>query len=729
MSDILEDQGLTEQEKGFNAIDVEKVTKELLGNKELRIEYEEVDSNEEPVDTNRMQDSSLYPNVPVAPSLLATKVTEQLEKFGNVVPSKTPAMVEELCRSFNECIRLNINKEKTQTLILSPKTGSAKSVSSKMYVSLLQAQATIIVVYTIEDALETCKDINEWSEDNDYARCYYSISKDNPDSPERVEKKQLSRYRCIVISHALFKLANTKEDIDYLSIYNGSKREFVLIDERVDLYKTITFPLVNLVHLSKLFNDIKQGLELDYISQETAYLSELQESFTDIQQQVEITLDIPKDKVTKSMQPKKFLYINAELYKENNLKSFDFNNFYKLLDTKKINLQRIIDPLSLTGSDLNGTMVESLKILLNNLSTILKHKFYYFSYSSTYNSSVIMVTKNILNSFGSHVVLDATATVNQLYVDKVESNPETVKHIATTNPRRYNNCTIYECRGISQGKSNIYKEIPTKELEVSIDIYVNIANSLLVKDTDKLLIIAHKDFKEMLQKKISSKAVEFTHWGNHRGKNNWNNCNKVLVIGWNYTPVEVYYENYLNAQNGLTFIHNDEFSQQRKYYEITQIADDLVQGVNRGAVRKTVSTEGDCVESEIYLFYPNTIFGKLVLEQFKSEFIGANRISWQPEGIATLQELTKAYANIEILVEYIENKVNELGEIKESVVRKYFNDETNPERLGQNIDKISSSAVGRYIKDNPEFTILLNSKGIQRIPSNLKSFKYVKTTL
>lgn len=654
MSDTEEERELTEAKKAFESIDLEAMTKLVHESKEQAKESEEINIEEAPSPVCTMRDSSNFPQEPISPSVLASEVSKQLKEFGNKVPSKTPIMVEELCRSFNECIRLNANTEEAQTLILSPKTGSAKSVSAKLYVSLLQAEASIIVVYTIKDAIDACEDINAWSRNNDYARCTYKISEDNKDHPLRVNKYELKKFRCIVISHALFKLANTKEEIKYLSMHNRTQRAFVLIDERVDLYQTIQFPLVNLEYLSKLFADIQSNLKLDPLGREIEYLNRLKDSFEEIQELEEITFGIKKDKATKYMEPKKFIPITADLHQEFNLESFDFSNFYKLLDTNRVNLQKIIDPLSLIEDDLNAKMAEKLKILLNNLSTILKDKFYYFFHSSTYKSPVIMVTKNILNSFGSSVVLDATATVNQLYYDKVNENPDTVQHIKTTNPRRYNNFTIHQCRGLLQGRESIFKNLTSTEIETSIDIYSNIANSLLENANDKLLIIAHKDFRELLEKKISNKSIRFTHWGNHRGKNEWSDCNKILVIGWNYVATEVHYENYLNAVNGLDYLPNDRFSETKKYYEITQIADDLVQAVNRGAVRRTISIDGDCEQSEVYLFYPNTNFGNQVLKQFKDEFKGAAVNQWIPPVLSTQAKVPKIQQNIQTIMDYLD---------------------------------------------------------------------------
>ncbi len=675
----------------------------------------------------RMHNTSGFPDEPISPATLASEVTEKLNSFPKVIAAvNTPTMVEELCRSFNECIRLNSIGE-SQTLILSPKTGSAKSVSSQMYIALLQSQASIVVVYTIEDAIETCNNINEWSENQDYARCTYKVSDKNIDDPMRVDKDQLSEYRCIVISHALFKLANDAIGIEFLSTYKGGKREFVLVDERMDLYKEITFPLSNLKPLLKLYNDIKQSLALALVDNEIEYLETVREIFEEIQEITELTMKIVDEKPVPSYELRNFMYFDQDQRTAHDIQTYDFSDFYKLLKDRIVKLEKVIDPLSLLDSKVDTKkIINNLKGHLNNLVNILKNNFYYFARGSDNNAPTIMVTRNILNEFGSSVVLDATATVNEMYNHKVLENPDTVKHIETTNPRKYNNFTINECRGVAQGKNSIFDTLTTTELKTIVNLYRDIAYSLLESKEDKLLIVAHQGFREHLEKKLKKKAVEFTHWGDHRGKNKWSHCNKILVIGWNYLPDQVHYLNYINAINGTQDINNQQLRDIKDTYSITQITDDLVQAVNRGAVRKTASTDGNCVESQVYMFYPNTIEGKIVMDLFKAEFEGATVKPWTPVGIEKIRNLAKNYVNIERVANYIERKVHELGEIKQSGVQKYFDDPSNPERLSANEDRIPRSTVSRAM-NHTEFELLLETKGIHRVKYIGKPYQFEKT--
>lgn len=680
----------------------------------------------EPV-PKRMHDTSNFPNIPVDPAELALKVTEKLNSFKDVVTSvDTPIMVEELCRSFNECIRLNKAGE-AQTLILSPKTGSAKSVSSQMYVSLLEVEASIVVVYTIEDAIETCKNINEWSGNEDYARCTYSLSGDN-NNDLRVNIDQLSQYRCIVISHALFKLANDAIGIESLSTYKDQKREFVLVDERMDLHKDITFPLSNIKPLLKLFNDIKHSIELPLVDNEIKYLESVLEIFEEFKEISEMTIDIVDDKIAPSYEQRSFMYVATDMRSAHDIKTHDFSIFQNLLKDKIVKLEKIIDPLSLLDSKVEtNKVIKKLMSHLKNLATILSSNFYYFAQASGSNGPMIMITKNILNEFGSSVVLDATATVNRMYDDKVLENPDTVRHIETTNPRKYNNFTINACRGVKQGKHSIYKSLTPNELKQMVELYKEIAYSLLTNKDDCLLVVVHQDFREELKKKITKKAVEFTHWGDHRGKNKWSHCNKMLVIGWNYLPTQVHYLNFINAINGTHDINNQQLRDIRDTYSLTQITDDLVQAVNRGAVRKTASTDGNCKESEVYMFYPTGVDGKIVMDLFKKEFEGANEKPWTPVGIEKIQSLSKNYATIEKVANYIERKVNELGEIKQSVVQKYFDEANNPERLAAGEDRIPRNTAVEAVR-HVECIYLLNTKGIHRVPYNSKSFKFKRIT-
>lgn len=173
--------------------------------------YDEPDYSYEPDPPEppiRAHSATGFPEIPIKPSSLFRNVSNKLQSFPKqVVPDKSQEMVEDLGKGFNECIRLNSNskdKKNPQTLVFSPKTGSAKSVTAKVYIAMLKNEHSLVVVPTVDDANTFCDDINTWSSNPNYARCTYSINHDNPKSTYHIEKRDVEQYRCIVITHNMY---------------------------------------------------------------------------------------------------------------------------------------------------------------------------------------------------------------------------------------------------------------------------------------------------------------------------------------------------------------------------------------------------------------------------------------------------------------------------------------------------------------------------------------------
>lgn len=224
--------------------------------------YPELDYYQEPEIPQRCYSTRGMPLLPVNPTKLTTRVIEQLESYGLVIPEKSPTMIGELCQGFNQCIRDNKDGN-TTTYVFSPKTGSAKSVTAKMYVSMLENESSIIVVSTVTDAIEFCEDINEWSGKENYARCYYSVSDVNIDNDLRVEKRELYRHRCIVITHAMFIRENRDLVAGFFQKYAGAKRDLVIVDERINLHDRFSIEKTIVEELARILEIISPNVPLD----------------------------------------------------------------------------------------------------------------------------------------------------------------------------------------------------------------------------------------------------------------------------------------------------------------------------------------------------------------------------------------------------------------------------------------------------------------------------------
>ena len=281
-----------------------------------------------------------------------------------------------------------------------------------------------------------------------------------------------------------------------------------------------------------------------------------------------------------------------------------------------------------------------------------------------------MATENIVNKFGSCVVLDATATINEIYETTSWYNQNTFKHIITEDSRVYSNFTISKAKGYPQGADSVYAKLDANEKRDRANEYLSIAYEIVSSEEDKMLIIGHKDFVLTLQSLNTNNQIVFTNWGNHVGKNNWSDCNKVMVIGWLYKPETEYYGNFINAVGNLEHASHAIRDSTRNLYRETQLADDLVQAVMRCSARKTVSEDGNCAAAEVYIFYPNNKEGKRVLKLFELEFKEAVIKKWTPKFKNVQQKITKHEANVRSIMKYLKQASKKVLDISQSDIVK-----------------------------------------------------------
>ena len=577
----------------------------------------------------RFHDVTGMPTHPVNPHRLVARVNAQLKSYKLVVPIQTASMVTDLCRGFNQCLQDNYLDSTKRTYVYSPKTGSAKSVTAKMYVSVLEKYSSIIVVSTVADALEFCKDINDWSKDPDYARCYYSISETNPDNPLRVEKEELYDYRCIVITHNMFIRENTQNRYDQFQTFSESKRNLVIVDERIALYERHTISKLVIEDLIRISNILSDRVSVD-----------LKDEINTLKDIVRIYDEIAKLASSSSSTD---ILIDKSHRKKLNVPTCKFTNLIKASKNTSIDINALANPIrSRTNSKEDIELRKDIQNYLHKIEYVITNN---FSFHKSKSYSYLMATENIISKFGSSIILDATATVNEIYTTTAWHNPDTFKHIETVDPRIYNNFTINKAKGYPQGANSIYKDLTSVALDNRVNDYLTIANGILTTSTDELLIICHKDFRLKLEAKNTNKNIVFTNWGNHVGKNEWSHCNKVMVIGWYYLPTVEYFGNFINAVGSLHYAKGVLEEDTVTKYRTTQLADDLVQAVMRGSARKTVTEDGNCAISEAYLFYPDNEEGNSVMKLFEDEFKGATVNQWIPPVLSTQAKVPKRKMN------------------------------------------------------------------------------------
>lgn len=593
--------------------------------------------------------TSQMPDTPIVPFELASKVLEYLEAYGNTIHNTASSQVEALCKLFNHCITHNQMPALPKLplkFVYSAQTGSAKSLTLKLYVSMLKSESSLIVVSRIDEALSYCRFINEVSGDEEYARCQYTVSAKNSDDPLRVELFQLNQYRCIVVSHAMFKKINQGTSLNSYRLYNNKQRDLVVIDEKLNFFeKTI----VDFRELESLCTRLTSFLSLggDF-NQEM------------ITQTIKMLLLIRK-----CYQQDKATILKSSLSPLFCIELFDLDldikevlhNALELLNKR---IEQLFEELyaisNLTNQHYQSGVSQEIASLIERMQMLFATDSYIDCYSKGSKESFFRVD-SIINKLGNCVILDATAQINEIY--KLAFYYERTMHnVVAEQTRTYSNLKIFTAKGYPQGRHSIYQGIDKEALIKNTQMYLSYIYGVLRSKDDKVLVIAHKTFRRALEVACNDSRVLFTHWGDHVGKNDWNDCNKVMVIGWNFLdPLEHVCQAFSALGDSIRSCLIDNKLIEK--ISLTQLADDIIQGLMRSQARKIATTDGDCEPTEVYLFCQERDDYASVLEILASQLPQAQWIDWSPVRTVSLREKSKTIKNIDTILTFLDERLRD----------------------------------------------------------------------
>lgn len=744
------------------------------------------------------------PEWPIQPSLFVDKVVKQLESHGVLISDDMPDLIDNMCRLFNFSVKPNQNLPRTiKNLVFPAQTGIGKSVSVQVYVSLLVEHSSIIVVSKVEEAINYCQQINKLAEDDDYARCYYSLTDKNKDHHLRVEASKLRSHRCIIITHNMFrrvivdpskptddlvKKEQQKEQtnlfiqnisaVEYFGTYASKPRDFVCIDEKLSFFEQFRLDYAELDRLITnvelaieqsedlaavgtshkalqalkdfkeflLFKDDKivtndasiairsqlrhktnailedigevisyserfrlggEPLKLVGLKDKDAAIKALNENGISTQSRKRNVIGVSEMEVHKLglFRPRDvesfyyekfdppianclpFIEPGSPIDNSALLQLFDDPNFdgeltdvqtkaFKELELARneqsglelaasvikvllsVRVDELLATLEALGAKKNSNYRQNTLNAINEQVDALRYfsKNHFLIYK-TNKLKALVATENLVNQLGLSVVLDATATINEYY-QLANRFLGHVAMVAAPQIRKYENLTIHRAIGFSQARSAIYKDKNSNEAHAIAKSYASYALNEL-GDDDKMLIICHKDFVSPLKKQMDDKRVEYTHWGNHVGRNDWSHCNKVMLVGWNYLP-PIEHISAINASLDsvlLTSRHLDD--EVIDNFAISQLADDIVQGLMRSHARIIATNDSDCKPTDFYIFSKDDDKSRQVLELVESQFPQATVVDWIPLGEALPKKKTKRVKNADRVIELLIEKAKD----------------------------------------------------------------------
>ncbi len=648
------------------------------------------------------------PDIPVDPNNFSTKVIHELRRRDVVIADGLTNIMIEMCKIFNYTIASQNDSSYLKSLAYPAQTGIGKSTGLKCYVSMLKNESSLIVVATVDEAIKYCEEINNLSNDNHYARCYYSLY-GKKDNAVRVENNILKECRCIVITHKMFQLVNQSVNIDFYRLYQEKQRDLVVIDEKLSFYeqykvtyKQIDKLVVKIEHSIRFSEKIKsipkhkkclkfiKGLKLYFESQEKHIITDkysiniLNDNGYDIaellaqttlnslsnisENETEATPSRNKQEAIseyfKSLGIELQLGIkpvtmisNISLKQYFDEKGFDIEEMLNLLkNILNTRIDELFEEIKQLGGIENSHYKQkikqnALKPILD-LEQIVKDAF--LLYKSNHETCIFVVN-NISHNLGHSVILDATANLNEFYTVANRAFGQ-IGLVPATQIRKYSNLNIHKASGFNQSRTVIYRDKSPVEMQSTARTYLSYAYNELADTDDKMLIISHKDFLNHLERECIDRRIVFTHWGNHVGKNDWSDCNKVMIVGWNYLNPLAHLSNIYNAGIEIDLVTYRLDEKTIKNFEITQLADDLVQGVMRSRARIIDTKDGDCKSTDIYLFSKEDDDAYRVIELFESQFPDANILEWIPTGNPLPKKKTKKEVNADRVIDFLMSK-------------------------------------------------------------------------
>jgi len=576
---------------------------------------------------------------------------------------------------YNHCIDLN-RKGKTVHLVNPAATGSGKTVSMEEYATRIGnlGFSCLLVVSEIDTAIDTAKRINDKTA-SDVAGTYYSISQEHPKCNLRFDVEDLPQVA--IITHAMFiARSDSGKQIDSLRKFKGKQRDLVVVDERIDLVKRISFGTEEVPDVVAVLNR-DGGL--------TA--------------------------ITNSL--KLFVEYIASFGADGNHKSIgSFKDVCVCLTSK---LNELLNELRNGKYDLSQKMKgrrnpyderASVMDLIERISYVLSDS---FNQVREGRNIVCYRVECLADKFGSTVILDATSTINPEY-DIRSLNDKNIWQIAKIPSRNYSSVNLNLCSNsrAKQSKTSLYnKPKKDKNLNYFIDSYLGVIDSIL-KNGDRLLVATYKVLVPYFNDRSSyGDQVKFVHWGSSdtRGSNKFKDFNKAMVIGLFRRPKH-YYLQTLSAIGPIdTYVPmNGSMVADANYLKNRLIVDDMIQFFNRVRCRTAIDAYGNCLPVELYCFTGgNEKLMELIKSSCGSEMPNIQFRDWEPKDIKKIT--TRETANEKRAVSFVDYLCGKIGFEQEV----YLKDLLNVFNL--------SSAIGTRVVNSEFFEGLLEDAGIVFIPS------------
>jgi hypothetical protein len=538
---------------------------------------------------------------------------------------------------YYDCIDLNRKGESIQ-LVIPAATGSGKSVSATLYLSLIAklGMSGLLVVSEVAVAIKAAETINDLAAKK-VAGVFYSVNENNPKNKLLCSIDSLPKIT--VITHAMFiQRSDSGKAIKSLSRYKGKQRDLVIIDERIDLVKRVSFDTAEVADaMGILIRDSRLHKAVETTSSFNRNISKTRTNTA-----IKNTGDIKKFH-TAVASVLEDLYTGLSKGQYNITQRMRGRKHNQELD--RANVMDLIKRILFVISGDHARTVEGYKIVCHR-------------------------EEDLSCKFGSVVVLDATSRVNPEYEYR-DANNHDIKVFDRIASRNYSKVKLNLCSlsGPKQSKYAIYSK-PKKEnkLKEKVIAYLK-ALGPIIKSGDKLLVATYKDLVPLFtEQNPYGDQLKFIHWGSKdaRGSNEFKDFNKAMTVGWYRRPAHYYVASIMAINKIDSYVPTMGSAKfDATHLRNMLIIDDMLQFFNRIKCRTAIDKYGNCDPVELYcLTGGNQLIETKIRESFESEMPGIVIKEWKPKELKALKnKVTKIEERAENFVDWLMGKVGQFEEV------------------------------------------------------------------
>ena len=566
--------------------------------------------------------------------LVATMANHWEANLGNVPSAELRASWRQAFVTFRRKIDEYETDYSGDWHVLSPKTGTGKSESLKVYAAEVSknnytAPGILIVVRLIEQADEFVRDINARAGNDNVAIAKHSNS-------GSLEPVQLAEYPVLVITHAAFtgRPRRNRELWEQYMAYDGVRRKLVAIDEAIDI-----------LDVSRLDEDLVSKLHGSIPSFARQKWPKGYRAVGAMRRILDTIRQLPETQTTESrvvMTESRRDYL--KLFEEGweGLDEIEAIREYMRGDEHRYLIgKRNVD------SDAEARQKRIYDKLFADLIAVYDSFILHWKSGSQYTLNT--ATRLLPDDGQGCVVLDATADTNPIYECMERDTYNVIKHPAIS-CRSYANATLRASFGHAVGRSSLtrvrkgQKDVGAKTEAPKLFAALSDEHARRASTQcpmEQALIVCHKDAKPYLAGFETPFEYALAHYGALDGRNDWRDYDSVVIFGLDYrhpadAPVqfmtlqpESQTDEWLKDGSKRAFKGHSDI---RVAIDQGVSASSVIQAVNRIRTRRVIDSAGNCPDSFVYMLLPGDKTGKAIYQTLQEQMPGIQLDPWHFKG-------------------------------------------------------------------------------------------------